>query len=299
MKKTLVAFIVVVALVSLVGNALLYSRYSSHRTLVSVNGVPITKKNLDDRLEYLYAYPLLTQLIWREMVLQEAEKRHCLPTWAQVDEAQEDIERRDPVALNIARQKDRSLSMYRDELRLSLALRNLRIADVAVTDSEVFRYYSDHPSEFMLPRRLMTTAVWTRDALHRDTVRSMLIDGVSADNIARAPGVRMIDLDSGAGQKLAPEVRATVKRLHRGDVDAYPYRGGFLVVRVNSVEQPGILPFDSVRDRVEIAAKLAKAPRDDVVLAGIRRRALIVCESDKYASAIPPANVIVRDSATK
>ncbi|MDR3709356.1 MAG: peptidylprolyl isomerase [Capsulimonadaceae bacterium] len=290
-RKLLTWVFGIVAVISLIGNALLYARYSSRRVLVRVNGETIVKKDLDDRLDFLYSRGLLTQMIWRALVFQEASRRDCLPTAQDIDDAMQDISRRDPVALLEAQKSDKALNMYKDTLRLNLALRNLRVADVTATEAEGRQYYKDHPDEFVLPRRLLTTAVVARDTLVRDQVKRMLTDGVAADNVGQTPGVRLVDLDSGLGGELSDSLRDQIKVLSQGDTASFPYEGHYLVVRVNSVVPPELPSFEELYPKVMMAAKLAKAPSATDVLLDIRRRASIVCESEKYAAAVPPAVV--------
>lgn len=293
MNRSLSWIFATVAVISIVGNILLYSKYSSKRVLIRVNNGTIVRKDLDDRLDFLYARPILTQLIWRSLVLQEATARHCLPTHKDVTDALADIERHDPVSLVIARQTDRELDLYKDNLLVNLAVRNLRIADVVLSDAEAREYYAAHAIDFALPKRLLTTTVYARDAIACDAAKSMLTDGVAAANLSRVVGVRLVDLDNGLGEQLPVNLREKMKKLNRGDVAAYPYDGHFIVVRVDSVIPSKIPPYETIQDKVAIAAKLAMAPSTNEVLMGLRRHATITCEAPKYAAAVPEPVVSV------
>lgn len=278
-----------IAIISVTGNILMYKRWSSQRVLIRVNGQNITRKDLDDRVDVLYARGLLNQMIWSALVRQEATKRRCMPTSHDVDQALNDLDRSDSQILTDARKTDPALVMFRDTLLSSLALRNLQIADVALAPGEAQRFYENHKSLFSIPEKANKTAVLATDQEAADAARNMLAQNVAPDILNSSPGVRLVDFDSELMNQLPADAINKIKSLSAGQIGEYPLDGQYLVVKVNSVLPAYTPPYSQIADKVEIAARLDRAPTQGAILANLRRRATIVAESDKYADAVPAA----------
>src|SRR5437879_292258 len=96
MSKAWTAIIATVAVISLVGNWLLYSRYSTSRPIVHFNDDVITRKLYMDTMEHEYGKAVLGKLLVSKIVVQEAEKEHLVPAPADIDARLAEIDRRTP-----------------------------------------------------------------------------------------------------------------------------------------------------------------------------------------------------------
>lgn len=283
------ALVLIIAIVSVVGNFLLYKHTPSQRVLIRVNDHVITRKDLDDRVDFLYGRGLLSQMIWSILVRQEATRRHCMPKVTDVNEALDDLDRTDPKVVADARLQDPALSTFRDSLLTSLALRNLQIVDIKVTPSEVQQYYDTHRSLFAVPEMSLASAVMAKNSVIANEVKSMFADNVSLDVISMTPGAKVIDYNPEVVSQLPVALANRINHMSAGAVEVYPVAEQYLVVRMNSLVPSYTPPFDKLKRKVEIAAKLAKAPTERSVLTDLRARAIIVAESDKFVDAIPQA----------
>jgi len=288
MKNGLLALMTLIAAASIVGNVVLYERYSSHRTLFVVNGDAISRKDLDDRVDFLYSKELLRKMIWTKLVEQEATKKHCLPTDKDVKDAIAKIDRENPTATNAAREIDPTLTLFKRALRAELAIRNLEVQDVHLTPAQVDEFYAKHKALFALPPQSQTLAVVAQDSVACDVAKSLLAQGVTTDVIAETNGLKVVGRTIRLVGQLPGPVSQQVLSLRPGEIGVYKLGKKFLVVKILSVAAAGVQPLDKIRAQVEMAARLAHARTQADVLADIRRRANIVVDSEKYAAAVPP-----------
>jgi len=288
MKQFLLPIVLLVALVSLAGNVYLLKKSSPQRPLILVNGEPVRQQDLDDRVDFLYSKELLSKMIWTKLVLQEAARRNCVPTEGDVTTAIAGMDRANPSVTYSARKSDPNLVLFRDAIRTNLALRNLQVADITVTPSDVDAFYQSHLSMFTLPTQTQATAVIAKDEVARSAAKSMLAQGVAPDVIAATPGLKVVGVNVGLAGELPPEISARLLMLKPGQIGEYNLGKEMLDVRVVSVSPQSVIPLDRCRHDVELAAKLAKAPSASSVLLDLRRRASIVPVAEKYADAIPP-----------
>jgi hypothetical protein len=287
MKNSLVALMAAITVISLVSSFLVFKRYTSQRVLVVVNGQEIRKKDLDDRIDFLYTKPLLNKMIWTSLIQQEARSKHCFPTDKDVDDAVAEMDRLTPTVTASARQADRSMTLFRDMVRTNLALRNLRILGLHTKPGEVEAYYATHKAQFTQPPQAQTTCVLASDSVARDSAKAMLTEGVSTDVIAGTQGLKVVGLNAESFGQLPPAVTKQILQLQQGAIGSYPLDKGYLVIRVDKVSPQGAPPLKTIWPRVKMALLESKAPSADKVADEIRQHANIVVESDKYSSAVP------------
>jgi hypothetical protein len=287
MKKLTLPLVVVVAVLSIIGNVLAYFHYSGGRPLITVNGVAITRKQLQERVDYLYSKQLLSSMIWQQIVMQAAAKSGCVPSDSDVEEAVNEILRSSPSVVQNARRQDPTLMLFKADLKSNLALRNLRMVNISVTPDEVQQYYNQHKLLFQLPQQIQTTLILTNNATDAETAQHMLLDGVSTSIIAQQPGIGVVGVNVKLSQALPNYVGAEVLSMKPGDVKVIPVGNSFAIVKARAVASQGVPPFNTITDQVRIACILSKAPSELDILKKLRANAQITAEVSKYAIAIP------------
>ncbi len=287
MKKLIGPVAVVVAILSLIGNLFAYYRYSSSRPIVTVNGVPITRKMFDDRVDYLYARPLLSSMIWQQIVLQAADKENCTPTNSDVDAAVAQLERSNPTVVDDARKSDPDLLIFKDNLKSNLALRNLRLVGVTVTAADVQAYYEHHKDDFQLPQQTQTTLVIANNKEDAETAERLLENGVSTAVIAQQQGLGVVGINIKLNEALPTYVGQEVLGMSSGEVKIIPIGDVFGIVKAKVVSEQGIPPLSSIQGQVQTACALEHAPAEVDVLRKLRSESVITADSNKYADAIP------------
>jgi hypothetical protein len=297
MKRLFLGLLCVVTLCSLLGNYLLFERYSSSRSVALVNDQVIRRKDLDDRLDCLYTTNVLRQMILTSVIVQAAQKANCMPTTADVAAAEQQMERTEPTILTQARTQDPTLTIFSEQIKSQLALRNLRIQSVSVSDSQARAFYAAHQSQFHLPAQSQTTLALAMDSLAAQSTVAMLQNGESAEMVAKQPGVRVVGINAAPISSLPDGISHTVLQMKSGQVRSFPVGGHFVVVRIEKAAPATTPSYQTIRPQVEIDARLAKAPPVDALLARLVADAQIKIESDKYAAAAPQVGSHVASAA--
>jgi hypothetical protein len=246
----------------------------------------ITRKNLDDRVDYLYARQILEKLIWNRLIMQEAQRKNCVPTDGQVQQMVAQIERTSPAIVDRARLVDPQLLMFKEDLATTMALRNIRIAGISVSDDEARTFYAAHKLQFALPVQSQTTTVIARDRLAADTARSLLTNGTEPALIAGRDGLSVVGIDANLTGTVPQSINEQVLRLKDGQIGEYQIGTQYMVVRIDK-RSPAVIPsYESIQDQVAIAAKLAKAPPQDATLKELMKQANIHADSAKYKDVV-------------
>lgn len=285
-----------IAAISIMGNFLLFHRYSSQRPLIDVNDQVITRKDLDDRLDYLYSDNVLRQMIFHDLIMQEAAKEGVLPTDQDVQDAKAQIERSQPSVIEAAQLTDPSLTLFDDNLRAKLALRNLEIKNVAVTEPEIEQYYDSHKQQFALPAQTTSTVVYAKTAVAANSAEQMLQNGDSLQVISEQPGLAVVGINGSKMINVPQSIVNQVLAMSAGSVQTFQIGPIWMVVRSNAVSPPGVPPLAVIHDQVALAARQAKGPGDQAELTRLVQAAHITVESDNYAGAVPNVGTRVSDA---
>lgn len=288
MRNAYAAIVTIVAVVSLIGNFLLYNRYSSQRPLITVNDQVIRRKDLDDRLDYMYSNGILRQMIYSDLVMQAAQKEGVVPTEADVDKAFDQIKRTSPAIISNAEKLDPTLVYFRQALKTNLALNNLRAKDVQVSDQEVEAFYQEHRPQFALPQQTEAILVVASDQVGAQTAQRLLGNNVAPAVIAETRGLRVIGVNAPVSGTMPTAVSQQLLAAKPGQICTIPVGGAYLVGKITKVTPQQIPTLDQIRPQVEMAVRLTKAPPPAKYLEQLRENAKIVANTGKYAAAIPP-----------
>lgn len=290
MKSLSARLIAVIAVLSLLGNVLLYLRYSTSRPLVTVGGEVITRKQYQELLERQAGQPVLSKMVFDKMVAQAAAREGVTPTPQDVQARLDDVQRRAPQQLAPFAQDPAKMAELRQDLATTIALENLRIKDVALSPAAVAAYYAGHQADFKLPQQVRTNVVVTQNAVDADTASSLLKRNTPPDAIARQPRLRVAGINGYNPDltTLAPAVKAQINAFVNaarvGDVKTLRQGPYFLTFQVSASRREALLPLAQVRDQVERAARLERAPPAQEELARLYQAAPPTFNSDKYAA---------------
>jgi len=289
MKSLAARLIAAVAVLSLTANVLLYLRWSPQRPLMTVGGDVITRKQYQDVLDRQAGQSVLSKMVFDKLVAQAAAREGVTPTPQDVEARIKDVERRAPQQLAPFLQDPAKMADLRQDLGTSIALENLRIKDVAVPPAAVAAYYAGHPSDFKLPQQVRTNVVVTQNAVDADTASALLKRSTPPDAIARQPRLRVVGINGYNPDltTLAPAVKAQVNAFVNaarvGDVKTLREGPYFLTFQVAASSRETLPPLAAVRDQVERAARLERAPPAQEELARLYQATPPKFNSDKYA----------------
>ena len=290
--------VAMVAVLSLTGNLLQYARYSPWRPLVTVGHRVVRQREYMAMVDSAAGKAVLNKVVYDELIQQAATKADLLPSAQDVASRITELRRRSPGALP----PDDQLW---DQVRLKLALENLRMRGATATDAEVAVFYAQHKDLFTAPARTSTTLVVTADAAAAARAARMLSAGQPETVVAAEPGMHVagvggynVNLDA-----LPPAVRQqvgqTVVSLPLGAVKTLRVgKSVFFTLKPQQREPGQVSPLPAVREEVARLVRLQKSPSDQVELAQLYRTTPPSFDMAKYAHFVDVPSAAPSDSKT-
>jgi hypothetical protein len=273
MKPIVTGALVGLTALSLTSNVLLYMRYSSSRPAVTVGSQVITKKQYQDALDYQTQGAVLRKLVFADMIEQASATAGVAPTTADVDARMADIQRRAPQQLPTDGPDGPQMQQFRQSVRDTLALENLRIKDVKLTDADVSAYYRAHRADFAVPVQVQTSMIVTDNTVDASQAANLLQQGIALDIIARQPRLHVVGQNGfSINWKAVPpavnrKISDAVFRMKQNQVQVIPIAGSYLVIRATHSKASGTPPLGQIEAQVRRRAALEKAVPENVELA--------------------------------
>ena len=116
--------------------------------------------------------PVLTKMVFTELVSQAAAKAGVTPTPAQIDARIAEMQRRGQAAVVTPEQ--------RDGLALAMAVENLRIVGITASNAEIADVYKRNTAQLAQPAQMQSILVATQSAFAAQTAASLLAKGETA-----------------------------------------------------------------------------------------------------------------------
>jgi hypothetical protein len=254
-------FVYGVAAVSVLVNIVLFMRWSPSRALLTVGKHTVSKQDYEANLDAAAGKAVLSRMVVAELIRQAAAQAKVTPTAADIDARIALLRRQGAIPPQPA-------ADLRDSIGQRLALENLRMQGIRVSDADVAAEYAKHPDKFRLPAQMSATLVVAAGADKTAQATYLLGTGVAPSAVAAVPGLQVDGINGFAlpAGALSLGLRQAILRLHDGEVKVFssrgsrPGAGAFLVVRANS-HVAGILPpLPQVRDLVARETRLENAP---------------------------------------
>jgi hypothetical protein len=265
---------------AVVGNVVMYYRFSTLRPLVTVGSHTISKREYLAVLDEAAGKQVLNKMVYDSLIAQAAVQAGVTPTPEAVEARLAEWQHNHP-----AQVASTSLSAQRQTTATGLALENLRIQNIHVTDAEVAAYYAAHPSEFRQPGQLQASLIVTGTDTDARTAAHLLQQGIDPSIIAKQPSFHLvgangftIDLQSPSRK---PIVRA-IFALSTGAIHTFPLGGQYLTVKVFQTQASHTAPLSEVKEQVVREAKLQKAAPIPQVLAQLYQRSTPRFDIPKY-----------------
>ena len=215
-----------------------------------------------------------------------------MPTDKDVETRIEDIERRSPQALNPYSFDPEKMAQFREDLKATIALDNLRIKNIAVSPADLAAFYAKHQAQFALPQQVKTMTVVTRNKVDADSAADLLRQNEPPDVIARQPRLSVVgingynpDLQASLSPAFKQQFASFVQKSNVGDVQTFQEGSYFLTFRVSQNSHAVSPPLEQIRDQVERAARLAQAPSPQEEMARLYQatKPKFNYNADKYA----------------
>ena len=273
------------ALAGIVGMVLMYFRYTPARPLVTIGGHVIPRGEYLAKLDEVAGRPVLTKIVYSDLVRQAATKAGLMPTPAQIDARLADMQRRGQTL-----PPGDSVSDLRDGVALDIALENLRIAGVTVTDAEIADVYKRNTAKLTVPAQVQSILVVTQSAFAAQAAAGLLAKGETAAQVAAQPEMHVdgengyhLNL-SGLPPTLHDKIVNMALGMKPGQITTLPVANAFLIVKCLQ-KAPAHLPaLPEIKDQLARAIKLQKAPSAAVEMVTLYKANKPSFDMDRYAT---------------
>lgn len=150
----LVQVLLAVALfISLLANAVLYIKFNSRRSVLTVNGQGVSKRDIDDYLLQQAGPNVKATMVQRMLVSQEAIKQGVAPSQADIDEEYNIQKEINPQFAEQVNNNPWIAGEAKNRIAEQIGMVRLRAKDVPVTDEEIKEEYNAGPARYDTPNK--------------------------------------------------------------------------------------------------------------------------------------------------
>lgn len=180
--KVLIPFLLVV---SLFANMFMYLRWRKNRPIMTINGVAISQKEVDDYL-YNASGPIVKEIIAKRVLIdQAAKKENVVPTRAEIDEV---YNNQKEASWQFARKM--SVNPWnetdaKNTIRQSLEMNRLRAIGIKVTDDEIKADYDAQPGAYDAPNKARCYLALVLNSAKLDGIKQLMDQNIDPNVIMR------------------------------------------------------------------------------------------------------------------
>jgi hypothetical protein len=175
--------VVLLLIVSLAINAIGYVKLRGTRSIFSVNGQGFSKRDLDNYLEAQAGPAVKAQIVERMLAEQEAERKHVLPTDAEVEQ---EFNNQRELNWQFAMRVDNSpwyADSMKEQIKLELCKQRLRTLDVPVSQDEMQTEYNNRSSVYDVPNKAKCILALLKDPSSVNDVKQLIANKVEPATI--------------------------------------------------------------------------------------------------------------------
>jgi hypothetical protein len=160
--------------ISLLANVIMYAKWGNRRSIISVNEVGITKRDVDDYLLQQAGPNVKAKMVQRLIVRLEAEKQGVAPSQADIDE---EYNLQKEINWQFAQQVNNNpwiAGEQKNNIAEQLAMVRLRAKGVPVTDEEIKEEYAANPARYDTPNKAKVNLGVVTDASKVNDIKQLL-----------------------------------------------------------------------------------------------------------------------------
>lgn len=217
----------------------------------------------DEKLERMMRIGVLDNLIDQILLYAEAEKSGIkVPSEVRDETAEELVKGFSPARLkNMLKSEKQTFNEWKEKLMKNMIIEKLIRTKIApmvnVPDSEVKKYYRDHPEEFNVPARVHAYHIMLLTLSEADEVHSELLEGADFSETARKyskspdaeDGGDLGIFSKGQMPKEFDDILFTLKRNEISKVVESPY--GFHIFKVQKLLGPAKMTYADASVKIQ------------------------------------------------
>lgn len=172
--------LVVLLLASVIANGVMYLKFRSHRPILSVNGIAMSKIELDSYLENVYGVDFKVAFVRRALIHDAAEKNSLSPSDAEVTEKYQEMKRLNLTYANTMNNNPWLADEARRAIREDIELKRLQAKDIPVTEDDVRDEYNARPALYDTPSEAETEVAVIKNGPKSDEITNQVVQLLSA-----------------------------------------------------------------------------------------------------------------------
>ena len=283
--RRIAVILAVITVAAVTGMTLMYFRFTPARPLVTIGNHVVHRSEYMAKVDEAAGRAVLTKIVYSELVRQAAAKTGAMPVPAQIDERITEMKRHGQEIPT-----GKALAEFRDNLALDLALENLRVAGVTVTDAELAQVYKNNKAQLTDPAQVQSILVVAPNIFASQTALTLLSKGKTAAEVAAVPDMH-VDGENGYHVNLAALPPAlhdkavkTALNMQPGQITTLPVGTAFLVIKCLH-KTPAYLPsLPEIKDKLMRAVQLQKAPSATEEMVKLYRANKPTFDMDRYGA---------------
>jgi hypothetical protein len=172
--RYLTPVLIVLLLVSVIANGVMYLKFRSHRAILTVNGVGLSKYDLDTYLETIYGVDYKAVFTRRTLIHQAAVKNNLAPTDSEVNEKFQEAKQVNWQYASTMNNNPWLADEGRRSIQEQLELNRLRAKDIPITEDEVKDEYKLQPAMYDTPSKAEAEVALLKNGIHTDAIVDMI-----------------------------------------------------------------------------------------------------------------------------
>jgi len=240
------------------------------QVVATVNGTPITRRQLVEQLRYGPGPKMLLRMIDERLITAEAARRGIRPTPQQVElklsqavsgfGSEKDLK-------DMLRERGHSLAEFKDRLRLDAMLDQIAAERTTVEDSAIEQYYQENIEEFSYGEQVRARMILTEVRQNAEALKEALDSGGDFAGLARQFSTDPATSDQGGDMgyferdDYAEQISKVAFSLEPGQTsEVFEVPDGFCILKVEDRRPAGAKSLEEVRE--QIIARLKHKQRD-------------------------------------
>lgn len=255
-----------------------YKEMGHVQTMAVVGKQEISNSDWVNELKQKHGQQVLTEMINRQVVIQEAKRLGI-----EVDEKQVQSEM-DKLAdsygsdqsFDDALKKEAGTSKQEvlEEIRYHMLLEEIATKDIVIDDKEMRNFYDSHSEEFNHPPRAHLSIITIASREEAEQVRNELNQGANFSTLAKERSIDSLTAGNGGDMGWISLVDEAVPATIREEAESLSVGKysqpisideGFAIIRVEDYKKPVQLSYEDAKDQIRQQMALAQVSLDDVL----------------------------------
>ena len=177
--------LIVILMVSLIANTVMVLKWRSGRPILTVNGVNMSKNDLDVYLESVYGTDFKASFVRRVLIHDAAEKIHKAATPEEVAEKFQEAKQMQWTYANTVNSNPWLAEEARRGIQEQMEMARVQANDIPVTADDIRDEYNINPALYDTPSKaLAEVAIINKESIHKDDILHLIGAGGSSDKNA-------------------------------------------------------------------------------------------------------------------